>query len=573
MLHANVGDMRDQLVSNFHFTWRPEPLDRWLRKKVSPTTAEVFWMHWRIAQMSSRAENLDKRWRSAIPIRTIAEEFGVNISTVKAAHKSLQSVGLIRRMSQGRDLRNPYRQATSITEIQLPEKFILELEQQERRQKLPAGSMATPFRARIAPSKSTSPPRPAQKTCPVQPPKAALMPRETGINLNQGLKSFPLAATLTAVCAGFKKSHKSKSSAGCEQAGAFSPGQSALHSKPGSPLPCPASSASRIGPLGALPSSPPGNSLPCSSGGSLPAEAQGSPLQTLPGEVPLRISPSSFDADTARLGMQGPPRQAPDSSTPEGSKPSPLEHVKPPGEGLVLSASWPAEICGRPSPCGNPLVGPAIVARREDQEAPGTKGSQGSCPIREHSRNGGTKARSSDHEAKGLGLVGTSSASLERLSPRLRALSLRGHMSAAERARYDAAVGALSLQAGVRWAPDPDTALSVEEQSCLIRSLTPPPVPASVGPSSCKKPHAATQQLAGVNARRMPELTLEYARRRLSALVDRQRLDSTLEEIRYSVEEGALSDLPFTHGVNVALKLIRSGTWSRPRQMITGRAK
>jgi hypothetical protein len=114
-------DPRDRLVREKYFCLRPKPLERWIWKHGLPQAAErVFWLHWE--------EGMRRRtWCSEIPIRRVAAECRVDVSTVSRAYQRLLSLGLIRRQDPGRDPANPFEQATSITEVRVPRALLVEL--------------------------------------------------------------------------------------------------------------------------------------------------------------------------------------------------------------------------------------------------------------------------------------------------------------------------------------------------------------------------------------------------------------------------------------------------------------
>jgi hypothetical protein len=120
-------DPRTALVRTKYFNQYPQPLERWLWKQALPQAAErVFWLHW-----AEGRRNGD--WCSEIPIKRVALECCVDISTVTRSYQALKSLGLIRREDPGRDPRNPFCQATAITEVRLPRQFLIELSRSPNR--------------------------------------------------------------------------------------------------------------------------------------------------------------------------------------------------------------------------------------------------------------------------------------------------------------------------------------------------------------------------------------------------------------------------------------------------------
>src|SRR5450631_2539283 len=120
-------DPRTALVRTKYFNQYPQPLERWLWKQALPQAAErVFWLHW-----AEGRRNGD--WCSEIPIKRVALECCVDISTVTRSYQALKSLGLIRREDPGRDPGNPFCQATAITEVRLPRQFLTELSRSPNR--------------------------------------------------------------------------------------------------------------------------------------------------------------------------------------------------------------------------------------------------------------------------------------------------------------------------------------------------------------------------------------------------------------------------------------------------------
>ena len=120
-------DPRTALVRTKYFNQYPQPLERWLWKQGLPQAAErVFWLHW-----AEGKRNGD--WCSEIPIKRVALECCVDISTVTRSYQALRALDLIRREDPGRDPSNPFCQATAITEVRLPRQFITELSRSPNR--------------------------------------------------------------------------------------------------------------------------------------------------------------------------------------------------------------------------------------------------------------------------------------------------------------------------------------------------------------------------------------------------------------------------------------------------------
>jgi hypothetical protein len=132
-------DPRTALVRTKYFSLHPKPLERWLWKQAIPQAAErVFWLHW---EEGMRAGT----WCSEIPIKRVARECAIDPSTVTRAYQLLKALELIRREDPGRDPRNPFAQATAVTEVRLPRELVTELS------RLPNRPSAARAQAALAP--------------------------------------------------------------------------------------------------------------------------------------------------------------------------------------------------------------------------------------------------------------------------------------------------------------------------------------------------------------------------------------------------------------------------------------
>lgn len=120
-------DPRTALVRTKYFNQYPQPLERWLwRQSLSQAAERVFWLHW-----AEGKRNGD--WCSEIPIKRVAFECCVDVSTVTRSYQVLKAKGLIKREDPGRDPANPFCQATAITEVRLPREFLTELSRSPNR--------------------------------------------------------------------------------------------------------------------------------------------------------------------------------------------------------------------------------------------------------------------------------------------------------------------------------------------------------------------------------------------------------------------------------------------------------
>jgi hypothetical protein len=115
---AKPHDPRVRLIREKYFSVRPKPLERWLWSKNVPASAErVFWLHWQEGQQRGD-------WCSEIPLRRVAQECDLDVSTVTRAYQCLARLGCIRRTDPGRDPANPFQQATAVTEVRIPAELL-----------------------------------------------------------------------------------------------------------------------------------------------------------------------------------------------------------------------------------------------------------------------------------------------------------------------------------------------------------------------------------------------------------------------------------------------------------------
>ena len=125
--NENKRDPRERLVRDKYFSIRPRPLERWLWAQGIPASAErVFWLHWQ--EGVQRGD-----WCSEIPLSRVARECSVDVSTVTRAYQLLGKMGCIRRTDPGRDVANPFQQATAVTEVRLPRELLGELDRHPNR--------------------------------------------------------------------------------------------------------------------------------------------------------------------------------------------------------------------------------------------------------------------------------------------------------------------------------------------------------------------------------------------------------------------------------------------------------
>ena len=180
---AKLQDPRARIVCEKYFSIRPKPIERWLWSKDVPASAErVFWLHWQEGQQRGD-------WCSEIPLRRVAHECYLDVSTVTRAYQCLTRLGCLRRTDPGRDPANPFQQATAITEVRIPAELLHTLHQYpNRRQPTAANPTTETGRAAHAPNHTPiatpeSQPKAANHTAPISPapqPDSQPLPALTG---------------------------------------------------------------------------------------------------------------------------------------------------------------------------------------------------------------------------------------------------------------------------------------------------------------------------------------------------------------------------------------------------------
>ena len=161
--NENNRDPRARLIREKYFSIRPRPLERWLWSQGIPASAErVFWLHWQ--EGVQRGD-----WCSEIPLRRVARECSLDVSTVTRAYQLLAKMGCIRRTDPGRNPANPFQQATALTEVRLPRELLSELDRHPNRrtnsgkaeeleaQRAPAANVTQPAPGAAGNSKSADP--------------------------------------------------------------------------------------------------------------------------------------------------------------------------------------------------------------------------------------------------------------------------------------------------------------------------------------------------------------------------------------------------------------------------------
>jgi len=123
----NARDPRVTLMREKLFTMRPKPLERWVWQQGLPASAErVYWYHWDLGAHNGT-------WCSQVPLRIVARDCCLDPATVTRAYQLLKRLSLLRREDPGRDPRNPFQQATAVTEVRVPRDLVLALGREPNR--------------------------------------------------------------------------------------------------------------------------------------------------------------------------------------------------------------------------------------------------------------------------------------------------------------------------------------------------------------------------------------------------------------------------------------------------------
>ena len=128
----SARDPRVTLMREKFFSMRPKPLERWVWKQGLPASAErVYWYHWDLGARNGT-------WCSQVPLRVVARDCCLDPATVTRAYQLLKRRELVRRADPGRDPRNPFQQATAVTEVRVPRELIVELGREPSRRRMVA---------------------------------------------------------------------------------------------------------------------------------------------------------------------------------------------------------------------------------------------------------------------------------------------------------------------------------------------------------------------------------------------------------------------------------------------------
>jgi hypothetical protein len=114
---------------------------------------------------------------------------------------------------------------------------------------------------------------------------------------------------------------------------------------------------------------------------------------------------------------------------------------------------------------------------------------------------------------------------------------------------------------------DPDTNLTPEDRGQLLAQLeqmararhAPPRPPTPTHNGSAAQPYA--------KPRRLSVLELARTRKRIGESVPTHEAAEVLRQVVWAAEEGGLRRFDLPLAVNIALKKIREGAWTRPNRM------
>jgi hypothetical protein len=110
---------------------------------------------------------------------------------------------------------------------------------------------------------------------------------------------------------------------------------------------------------------------------------------------------------------------------------------------------------------------------------------------------------------------------------------------------------------------DSDTRLTAEERGRMLAQLE-QMVRARVAPAPAAK---SVQQTVYAGPRKLSVLELARTRKRITETVPGPEVAEVLRQVIWAAEEGALRRFELPLAVNIALKKIREGCWTRPNRM------
>jgi len=159
-------------------------------------------------------------------------------------------------------------------------------------------------------------------------------------------------------------------------------------------------------------------------------------------------------------------------------------------------------------------------------------------------------------------LVAQERAPVSRCRTRQESQAMWGRASATERSRFFTASrnGTTAIEF------DADTKLTPEDRGEILTQLE-QMARARCAPPTQKAAQGASTAPSYARARRLSPLELARTRKRVLETVPGNGATEILRQVVWAVEEGALRRFEMPLAVNIALKKIREGAWSRPNRM------
>ena len=114
---------------------------------------------------------------------------------------------------------------------------------------------------------------------------------------------------------------------------------------------------------------------------------------------------------------------------------------------------------------------------------------------------------------------------------------------------------------------DLETQLTLEDRHCLLAQLAQMAEARHAAPKAALTLGGASSPGVGAKARSLSILELARTRKQLLAIVPGAEVAERLRQIAWAVEEGALSRFDRTLALNIAVKKLREGAWTRPNRM------
>jgi hypothetical protein len=147
---------------------------------------------------------------------------------------------------------------------------------------------------------------------------------------------------------------------------------------------------------------------------------------------------------------------------------------------------------------------------------------------------------------------------LDLTQRRARLKELAAALSSAEQDRWNKAVCGTARNLDF----DPDTHVPAEIQAEIQQYLAAREPPKNTAPAP-RSPAAA----APTRPRRLSVFDIARLRHGLQKIGDLQGADELTRQVLWSIEAGSLRPFGVMHAVNIALKKIREGQWTRPHRM------